>query len=506
MAKNQVSWPVPDGLLASAIQEAKTILENDPNAALEYDNTAFDSTAVDMYWSFPEQLKTFLKNNVGRSSKRTALLRDSSYKGPDARKKKRAIYCLKVLDLALAINPNSFPLPLKLQEGFKQNSSPKTPTTVVSNEGKPTSTISVRPRPLSDKKGLATTKRTAHYDKSVTVNGNGDKFKSVDVRGGCYEDDDADDDIDVYHTDKSHVAYGKVNYYNASDEEGDIHEYNHEGNATFRTLSSQFSPDNRVYFHRAISSLVAMQGGGGGDEGRGDSDEGKSNTNTTSTTTPDIHSSDNQRVSNIPPSPRKQQFFPRFSAAFVASNNTNFQLSSISTAHDPLDTPSLAQTSPMSTSSLFSASSYDSYRSKSPFATTGNYRNRDGSIVDCMSPTPPPAGSQQNYSHPFFVIPPLHMCHGKGRLVGGKSSNILELSQEEIDVAFILEGLSASAPTTASSSTSSLPLFPFASSSQSKRCASTSAVSDTSSLSESTEEDFIPDSRPNKKMRTAHIL
>jgi len=425
MAKAQTSWPVSDALLASAIAEAKTTLKHDPNAALEYDNAVFDSTAVDMYWASPEQLKTFLKNNVGRSSKRVALIRDSNYKGQEPKKMKRAIYCLKILDLALTINPNAFSLTSKVDDVARSVSPFMVPDEVVGGGG---AKKTKRSKNKSKSKGKSNIK-----SKNISKNIGGSDAGSV---SGV--DNEADDEEELEDEDSVEM------------EDCDL-----EDNSIFRS-TTQYSADNPASFNQAISSLVAMQRDG----------------------PQPIPYSPFAAPVVTPISPRKE-YVARFSTALTALNYSG-RIPFISTAHDPCETPSLSTGSPMSTSSFVSNTSYDSYRSKSPFATIN--------INSCMSPTPPPQGLHQQQQAPFsFVIQPFHICTIQ-RQVGVKVSH-QQLSQEELDVAFILEGLSSS---------SSSP-------SHAQRSRASSATSDISSISDEAD-DFPTVDHHTKKLKITHIL
>jgi len=438
MDKTQASWPVSDLLLASAIADAKTTLKHNPNAALEYDNKVFDSTAVDMYWACPEQLKTFLKNNVGRSSKRATLIRDSNYKGQDPKKRKRAIFCLKILDLALIINPKAFSTTSKLDDSARSVS----PSMVLDEVGGGVAKKAKRSKNQSkdQSKGMSKSKSKSKSKSDMKSKNISKNIGGSDAGSVSGVDNEADDEEELEDEDSA-----------------DMEDYDLEDNSIFRA-TAQYSSDNpSVSFNQAISSLVAMQRDG----------------------PQPLPYSPFAAPAVTPISPRKQHM-ARFSTALAASNYSG-RIPFISTAQDPCETPSLsAGGSPMSTSSFVSNTSYDSYRSKSPFATIN--------INSCMSPTPPPQGLYQQQHAPLsFVIQPFHICTIQ-RQVGVKISH-QQLSQEELDVAFILEGLSSS---------SSSP-------SHAQRSRASSAASDISSISDEAD-DFATVDHHTKKLKITHIL
>jgi len=81
------------------LEEAKKVCKSIPSSST-YGGTVFDDNCKQTYWSDIKQFLTWWKNNVERSSKRDAYLKESVYEGSDRAKKAKAAFCLKILSLA----------------------------------------------------------------------------------------------------------------------------------------------------------------------------------------------------------------------------------------------------------------------------------------------------------------------------------------------------------------------------------------------------------------------
>lgn len=112
------------------LDEAKQVCKSIPSSSA-YGGTVFDDNCKQTYWSDIKQFLTWWKNNVERSSKRDAYLKESVYEGNDRAKKAKAAFCLKILSLA-----NDITMEKKSVKQLSKKSVGKSPVVISSKSNK----------------------------------------------------------------------------------------------------------------------------------------------------------------------------------------------------------------------------------------------------------------------------------------------------------------------------------------------------------------------------------
>ena len=127
----------PD-IIIQWLEEAKQVCKSIPSSST-YGGTVFDDNCKQTYWSDIKQFLTWWKNNVERSSKRDAYLKESVYEGSDRAKKAKAAFCLKILSLA-----NDITIEKKSVKQSSKKGGSKIPAAISSKSNKSKSKINTK--------------------------------------------------------------------------------------------------------------------------------------------------------------------------------------------------------------------------------------------------------------------------------------------------------------------------------------------------------------------------